>query len=351
MTVSIADYLKVVTADMSLALVSANALSKIETLAKNLPPLAIAAFECRLQPDNSRVDFSVSLPFMTINPPTLWLSHPVWQSIQKLSQEWVVSSYDLRGIIDRNWLEFDLTDSCGSILVPCLAFSLNQTTFNDPQLWRKVTQFLFNIQNHSHPQPLQKKLNHCLKCLPENARISHIGAMLSRPTKPIRLVVTGIAPKEITNYLNQVGWTDNNQELSLLIETLATAVDSISLAFDVEEEIAPTIGLECYFNRSAFNEKEWKSFLDNYLIPYDLCTRQKRSALLEWIGISDRFTHPQLWPHNLTFLDFLLGNRYHVFFNRTINHIKLVYQPGEPLLAKAYLFFQYFHIKINNHEL
>jgi len=46
---------------------------------------------------------------------------------------------------------------------------------------------------------------------------------------------------------------------------------------------------------------------------------------------------PEIWPRDLLALSGFLGGRVHSVFARWLHHVKIVYQPGLPLQAKAYL--------------
>jgi ubiquinone/menaquinone biosynthesis C-methylase UbiE len=70
-----------------------------------------------------------------------------------------------------------------------------------------------------------------------------------------------------------------------------------------------------------------------------LCTPAKRNSLLAWPGFSQKADNPELWPKNLSGGDLFLGAKAISVFWRTINLIKIVYQPENPLEAKAYLAF------------
>ena len=288
MQVSMEDYLRVVIPHLASTLVTPECLFNIQALAQNLPPLSVGAFECRLEEEQSRVDFSVSLPFITLEVSEVFLTHPVWQNIQNFCLDLNDSGSELRRIINRSWLEFDLIEPLPFTLIPCFGFSLNAQTFNDEQLWKIAIESLLKLLNYSQSELIKAKLNQCLKYLPNNARIAHVGGMLSRPEKAIRIVVTGIEPQRLSDYLRQIGWKDSMNTLPKLIHKLSYYVDSIGLALDVEDTVSPGIGLECSFDNPSLNYSNWQLFIENYLIKEGLCTPAKGNALLAWLGFSQK---------------------------------------------------------------
>jgi hypothetical protein len=62
-----------------------------------------------------------------------------------------------------------------------------------------------------------------------------------------------------------------------------------------------------------------------------------REALLAYPGYVDEATRDVPWPAAVRRASQLLGGRSLSSFARSLRHVKLVYRPGEPLEAKAYL--------------
>jgi hypothetical protein len=115
-------------------------------------------------------------------------------------------------------------------------------------------------------------------------------------------------------------------------------VDLVSLNIDVGETVGRKIGFECYFdgNRQPRREPRWNTFLDS-LVRSGLCTADKREALLAYPGYADEDADGVPWPTALRRASQLLGRRSLSTLVRSPHHIKIVYRPGEPLEAKAYL--------------
>jgi hypothetical protein len=202
------------------------------------------------------------------------------------------------------------------------------------------------LLNHQISPQIESNLRLCADSLPAGATISHLGAMLSRSVKAVRVNVKGISPEQLLDYLMQIGWSDPTNTFSTLTSTLSEFVDSILLSFDVGVTVLPRIGLECFLNNQPCDEPRWQLFLD-YLIERKLCTLAKQNALLNWPGFSHKSSVPDLWPSNISFGDRLLGSRAFSLFSRWISHIKLVHQPGNPLEAKAYLGFAHGWFDVN----
>lgn len=334
MNYSMQDYLKIVTPNLHSDLVSLEALSHIQSLTETLPSLSLAGFECRLGANQSRVDFSISLPRLTMNLPQQFLVHPVWQFFQNLCQDWTEPTSLLYQEVKRVWMEFDLDSEQLQVPLPCIFLQFESGSVRNAETLNQIAHRLLG-----QVSPLvESNLRQCVDSLPAEATISHLGTMLSRQSKAVRVNAKGISPEQLSDYLIQIGWSDPTKTFSILISTLSKLVDSIILSFDVGDTILPRIGLECFQNNQPHVEPQWQPFL-NYLVETGLCDPAKKNALLAWTGISQRSSVPDLWPDNIGFGDRFLGSRAFSIFWRNINHIKIVYQPGILLEAKGYLAF------------
>jgi hypothetical protein len=343
MSCSMENYLKIVTPYLHPDLVSPEALSHIQPLAQILPPTSVGGFECRLGATQSRVDLQVSIPRLTLNLPQRFLTHPVWQFFQELCQEWSDPTSFLYQGVERIWMEFDLDGEQFSLPIPCIFLLFNQKIVMDAQSLIETTSRLLNYQVSP---PIESNLRRCADFLPAGAKISHLGAMLSRRAHGVRLNVEGISPLQLPDYLVQIGWSDPSNTLSTLVSNLSEFVDYIYLSFDVSDTILPRIGLECYLHKPPTHELKWQLFLD-YLVEKELCTSAKKDALLCWYGFTKKSSVANLWPSNISVCDRLFGSGAKSVFWRRLSHIKLVYQPGIPLEAKGYLGFGHSWVKNN----
>ncbi|NJN54643.1 MAG: hypothetical protein HC804_07720 [Anaerolineae bacterium] len=70
-----------------------------------------------------------------------------------------------------------------------------------------------------------------------------------------------------------------------------------------------------------------------------LCLQPKRDLLMSWIGFSNAFTDPDIWPTHLNIPE-AAG---HYMFIRRFNHVKLTVQLQKPVQAKAYIVLQRLH--------
>ena len=338
MNVSMRDYLKAIAPDLPTELVSAETFFEIETLAQMFPPCYLVAFECRLGADESRVDFQVQLPSHLLNLPESLLQSAIWQKLQGFYREWAepTDSFFIHHTVTALSLEFDLVGQPLLELVPCILLTLNRETVTDAQT---LIDIILKLRNFPVSSKLESNVGLCYDSLPPEGRIASVGAMLSRENQALKLGLKGISTQQLLDYLAQIGWQDPTNQLPPLLLKLSEFVDEIGLDVEIGDTVYPRIGLECYFEKQPFSEPQrWEVFLDR-LVTRGLCTVAKKDGLLAWPGFTQKADRMELWPSNLIWGDIFMGSKGFSIFSRTIYEIKIVYHPGEPLSAKAYLVF------------
>ncbi len=151
--------------------------------------------------------------------------------------------------------------------------------------------------------------------------------MRQRPDAGVRICVAGLSDADIVQLVTALGWGGSAAELSdLLFEVRDVRSDAplpgvSMLHLDFHDRIAPAIGLEYSFSRKPqFGGRLHEIRFLDHLIGRGLCSATQASALGSWPG---GMTIQRGHERGLVL--------------RRVNHIKLVYEPGFPLQAKAYL--------------
>lgn len=359
MNLSQENYLQVVAPYLSHQLVTPEAFSQIQTVARMLPPLSEALLECRLGANSSTVDFSVLVTpgdgsreiLAGLNPtvtmPDIILTNPVWRRIREFCLHWYEPNFLLSENVDNVWLEFDVDGQLPKVSIPSFFFRFkdlikknNITKKSDVVAQKQVIETALSLLYGTSISPqIKQNIAICLDSLPIGSQFLYIGAMLSRKLEAVRVNVTGIPEEKLFAYLTEIGWKYSVSEFKEILHILSGFSDIIALNFDVGNVIYPKIGIECQLiKKDPQIEPRWQLFLD-YLVEKGLCTPEKRDAFLCWAGYSQEKTHPELWPSNLSKVSSFFGGRGSSVFFRSLNHIKIVYQPGISLEAKGYLSF------------
>ena len=349
MSISLWNYLKVVTPYLHAELVIPSALSRLQSLAQRLPIASAALLECRLGHAGSDVDFHASFTHFPANFSTHFLPNLAWQTCQAFGEAWMDSASILNESIHNLILEFDLPqkltiEQCIEAIRPSPYLMFKPQS--NIELLALIKEALILFQRPISSE-LIAKLKQCLGAIPEGASLANIGVWLGRPHEAIRLTVKEIQFEQLPDYLEKIGWQDPTKEFAAYVSTLIPFVDTLAIAIDIAPNVYPRIGLECFATNQFHDQLRWQYFID-YLVQTGLCNNTKRNALLAWSGFTQRSDCPELWPVNLTYGDLLASSNAVSVFWRRINHIKIVYEPGQPLSAKSYLAFGHNWIHTDN---
>ncbi|NMG07810.1 hypothetical protein [Brasilonema sp. UFV-L1] len=333
-------------------------MSQIANLLPTIPAVSEAVLECHLGSSAPRTDFSIS--FTPLNQgrealtgyceplANLLCTNPVWNRVRDFCACWADIESPLYKNVAHIWLEFDLDRQASEVPEPSFFFYPISITGEEEKLsltknisltknW-VTDEALRLLLGNSLPEQVKKNVLICFNALPASGEVYQIGVMLPRKSESqaVRLCVKGITPEQILEYLRSIGWSDSISQLSYILSELSSFVDVIMLSFSVEKNVHSKIGFECYFDKQPQNSSRWHLFLD-YLIKHQLCTLEEAKALLKWSGYSIENCNQELWPSNFTKASAFVGTSFKSTIIRLLNHIKIVYEPHQPLQAKAYL--------------
>ncbi len=339
-SLSPSEYFTVASPHVSTLLVSPQNFSDIQTIANSYPSglTDFLGFECRLNGDESQTDWALAISgkgdaryiladFLNNGylPQSSKQTYE-WQQIQKFSKMWTDSNSILHNKIVGAWLEFDMPDSLPEVLVPSVFFNpanINGITAHDPAQYEWFTKKAIPILiGRRLSKTIELNLRACIQKMPRKASLFIVGVMLSRKTSDIRMSVLFRDSRQIMSYLDEIGWSDDETETfaSLIKELDAKKVNRMVLDFDVGKQIGKKIAVECSFYPNHHHKEEyWKELLD-FLVEKGFVTPEKRDELLRFPGKEQE----------------------HSSIVRYITHVKIVYEPGKPIKAKAYLAIRHF---------
>jgi len=334
--ISMDGYVAVASAHLAPPLVSDKALARIRTVAAKLPPCSLAGFELRLRDNRPEVDFFVRLPYIAPVFSSALLAHPVWKAVQRVCHEMSSPSGTLLDQVRFVFLEFDLDLPPAELPVPALFLELHTCrSFSAADLTALASVALGTPWPHSSAQAVDR----CITALPHGANVAHMAVMPSRPGSAMRIVIDGLPATAVGAYLEAIGWRDSANVFASLLDDIAAISDPIVMVdVDVADTVCPKVGVEFYVRRAEDNVSRWRALFD-VLEGRGLASPAKARALMTWPGFTEETATNPLWAENLSFGDLLFRGLARSMFWRTINHIKLAYQPyGEPEV-KAYLGF------------
>jgi hypothetical protein len=341
-------YLKLSAPYLSPCLISPTALADLVWIARLLPPVSASGFECRLGREEAQADLGVRLlaadgsraalagrgdPSLALSP-SLFV-HPVWERLRRFGVHWDEPGTLLQEEIRDVFLEFDVDGPPSPVPIPSFFIEYER------QAWRRLEaleQSLALLWGAPLAPAVRARVVDCLAALPPEGSVSAVGAMFSRRFDGVRLCLQGLTPGTMPGYLARIGWPGEPEELEAMLAPVAGRVERMALSLDVGAAVLPKVGVECHLAESLYepDTERWTALLD-VLVERGLCLPAKREALVGWLGHTHLRSRPETLPSNLRALSASLGPSALPVFLRRLNHLKLVFQPGQPPEAKAYL--------------
>ena len=322
---------------LSRDLVPAEALANIKRHLARLPLLSGGLPECPLGGEQHSVD--LALRATAVDGGFRWMAATEeleaefgdaagWQRVREFARRRNQALHPLHKAVKEAWLEFDL-DGSESLKPPNLFFSLDDQAGRPPLLGPEVASRLAEsvaiIREGLETlgiavNPARKGLlEQILKERPAPSRLSYVGVMLARQTPGYRLTLDRVPLSELTGYLRQIGWPHAREPVAGVINFLLDHVQHVALHLDVDEQTLSRIGMEVSFEQTVDQVAAWKRFLQA-LTAHGLCVPARAEAAHNWPA----YFHPQnlkdQWPESLP--------RASSYFARSINHVKLSYNPG-----------------------
>ena len=346
------DYFSMAEPFVSKMLVSPNNFKKIQTIATYFPGglTDFLGFEVRLNGEESQADWALAISgrdnaryalanFLSNGHlPASYRQTPEWNRILNFTQLWTKPNSALHDKILGAWLEFDMPENPPSVPIPSVFFNpvkIKGSSMADPSNFSWFTkQAIPSLMGQRLLKEVEQNLNTSIQKMPKNASLFIVGVMLSRKISDVRMSVQFRDPKQIIPYLHELGWSENTDTFSTLINDLISLnVNRIVLDFDIGKHIGRTVAVECsFFPNHYHQEHHWKKILD-YLVEREIAAPSKRDDILVYPGTEKTM----MFSENGTG-PFDEGTPSSKMISRYITHIKIVYNPDEQKLkAKAYL--------------
>jgi hypothetical protein len=299
-----------------------------------LPPaIAIGAFECRLEAGCDRTDWEVCVraegggrTALAVGLPRLKAAVQCdarWQRTIEFLQAWCDPESVLYRAVPVVWLEFDVADHAARMPAPFVIFTLDREaafahgTSLHPTAKEAITTGLALLSGNGIDTGTAAMLERALCLLPAGGRLLHVAIRPGEGAQVVRIVLS-LPSRIIPYYLEQIGWCGLAAELAALMERTCATTLTQSVNLDIASEVGPRIGIEYYFPAPPASDERWRTLFDA-LVAAGACTAEKRAALEAWPSCATREPARGMLRIDRELL------------------VKVVYETGAPLRAKAYL--------------
>lgn len=347
---SLTDTLDVLRPLLPPPLVSADAFARARAAVEHLRPEITDGihFECRLHGRSARVDLilivrpergALLAGPAARTPPGVPHGDRGWRRLAAFCRRWTASGSPLRALIDHIWLEYDVAagGETGRPAPGVFCRLRGPRRAADParDLRRTLT-----VVEALTGRPASRVVRECLSAglgrLPADASVPYVGFMIGRRSPTIRLCIAKL-PLAVAETYCAATAAVGGPEVARIAGRAALPDDAGGrwyvpmLHLDVDERrgFLRRVGMERSFRQPCQLAGETGAAerrLLEALTEQELCTREKRDALLTWPGRSVAMLGHELgWST----------------FERRINHLKFVHEPGVGTETKGYLFARY----------
>ncbi|QJW90113.1 hypothetical protein HNV11_12365 [Spirosoma taeanense] len=346
---TLASYIDLLTPWIPTELISPPYLHHIRRISQRLPALSFGCFECWLAAEEPRVDFNVAIAGKLNEHRTVadWVARlpqpdaeaqtSALRNLQTICSTWSSPGFFLSSHIRILWLVYDIVNPLSVVSVPWLYVHFRENQFMNDAVVRPeiILQTLALIAN----RPISAKtgaIRAFLESIPSRIQIRAVGLPSNRGDNLLRIYLVMQTYADLQRFITEHAWPGDVNALEQQMSPLIHHCDFFALLIDVNPAIQPKIGIECWFNDAQTQDK-LISFT-NRLLEAGLCSSQKQAALLRWNGRFETKTSPLLWsspdsiPHTTT-------EPQRVVIRKMAQYVKLVYEPGKPVVAKGYLYF------------
>jgi hypothetical protein len=291
----------------------------------------VGAFEVRLEDERAPVDFEVCLRATPDTQASLrtWLDGSdaadlaarsvAWARVTRFLAAWSDPRSGLERAFPIVWLEFD-APAGGGEPEPFVVLTLDRDLFHpdgvgDRALLADLLTATFRLVADGLDAEVEATLRACVAALPRNAEFAH-AAVRPGPEGDVARLVVRLEGRTLPEVLAGLGWQGSPAELRRLLDALFTTRAFHPVNLDLGAGIGPRVGIEFHHPTSPVTDARWRRFLDG-LVGAGACTPAQRSRIEAWPLPTAR--EPTLARVSRDLL------------------VKVVYQTGAPLRAKAYL--------------
>ena len=332
------------------ALVSEECLSHIREVVRGLPDAigGCFGFECSLSDVQPVADFGLQVKSFdrggailagssSEHPlPERLSSHPIWRRVRRLCEEWGEPDSPLQAHLRQIWLVFDTRGrKLDEDALPNIFVNPRVTPTGDRAYLRSLERNIALLRGSDLPSPVHRSLDRCLALLTDGLHIAAMGVLLGRRSDVLRVCIEGVGAEQLPWFLESIKWNGPRDEACASLLPFGRCPNHVTL--DVGEDIGPRLGVECFVGEPN-QGPVCKQFLDD-LVDRDLCLPAKRDALLGWTDSSFDRTGRAALPDRVLRSLWLQRLQASAVLVPSVGHIKLSFERGRPLEAKAYFGF------------
>ena len=212
-------------------------------------------------------------------------SSPEWRAIVDFCNIWSDPQSVLFHGADDPWFEFDSSANSAQAYVPSFFFG-PRVGLDEPDTALRRTRAILELgvctlKGGELPRSISETLDRFMDSLPPHARVFQAGLMLSRVNSPLRVCVGNLNLAEIVELTRRLRGDEDAASVTETLERFGPLLLSVKPCFDLEGNVGPRVGLECYCAspQRVSRPQDWQRLLDE-LVASGMCSHARRDVLL-----------------------------------------------------------------------
>jgi hypothetical protein len=324
------------------ALVGTGDIAALEDAVAVVPPFAALGLECRLSGDDQAVDLQLGARRHESRPVLGFLSQArrdgrlpsSWEPVELLCREWLADDGPLAEGVHELWCELDPAagEDAGALaaLLPSVFVVLNGDDRAAAELARERALEVLVGDAHA----LRGVVDRCAQACRGGAWLSHMGVMLGRSVRAVRVHVSGLPLHALRDFLAEIAWPGEIDPVVEAAHLLLDHGDELVLCFDIVDDLLPRLGLEVFFAQRAGLDPRWEPLLER-LVQEELASVEKVDGLLGWPGMLTPLD-VDVWPDAFILRELVEPPHRLGVLERRLSHVKITIAEPMPPSAKAY---------------
>jgi hypothetical protein len=265
----------------------------------------------------------------------LW-THPVWQRLQQLADFWHQPNAHLHTTIEDVWLEFDTDSDEADPPIPSSFFGIAPAGAASLDWVRQIA--LPTLLGDRLSPETDAALQTCFSHIVAPASLYQVGLLSGRTSAAtagqpaVRLYIRDLSLAHVQSLLKRLQWSGDIDLLMQMIDRTCGRHSRHALQLEVGKSLSPKIAVECYLSDRA----AWQRALSR-LVTTGFCIPEVATALLDYPGYVRAQDEIAPFPDLLSRWTTQLAPYRECLLMKRLAYLKFTYEPGQPLLAKAYL--------------
>jgi hypothetical protein len=338
------------------ALVDSQNAARLRTMAAFLLPTLWGGFEFRLGKDQPDVDLWQIFMAEDRGPLLGYIGDHFsdaapeeqarWTNMRKMLQYWCDHDTELKDIVHSMALEPRYMSPDAAVPEIPLGIWFSEKPVAVEKLHSTIVTMLHSIVGEGEIPALMQTLRHYMPNLETGVSLRAIGLFFKPEVGRAYIYLRNFNAESLIPYLQEVGWPGPYDEIQKLASWLSSYNEKLDVHFNIGPSLIPRMGIKVFPNGYGYSP-HMNALLDDLVIR-GLCDPEKRDALKKQPALLTPMKSRFNWPDHLIMESLTRPNPEQGSFYSFLSNIKLVYVPGKPLEAKAYIRFA--HMWSRRHE-